>query len=198
MNESVVRQCAHHSITYLHSWLSIWLSVCIAIGGHRSLSRNTRAGLWTEHIARPRQLASIPDPDIRFLSSPASVSTPRCFDTWVRNSANLRWSFQQSHLQTVSSVTPHQPLSHTLPSISVSRRSIGQVWQNFNDVADGFGISKDEMQEICVSLKDELNISRLAMLEKAASFFQTLDTDRVILISLESLYFSYVCFVRTV
>lgn len=64
------------------------------------------------------------------------------------------------------------------PFSNLSRRSISQIWQNFNDIADGFGISKDEMQEICVSLKDELNVSRLAMIEKAGSFFQTLDTDK--------------------
>lgn len=68
-------------------------------------------------------------------------------------------------------VLPAEPFSN------LSRRSISQVWQNFNDIADGFGISKDEMQEICVSLKDELNVSRLAILEKAGSFFATLDTD---------------------
>ena len=64
------------------------------------------------------------------------------------------------------------------PFSNLSRRAISLVWQNFNDIADGFGVSKDEMQEICVTLKDELNISRLAMLEKSSSFFQTLDTDK--------------------
>lgn len=69
----------------------------------------------------------------------------------------------------------------------MSRRSISQVWQNFNDIADGFGISKDEMQEMCVSLKEELNISRLAMIEKAGSFFQLMDTDKVrVIINIQS------------
>jgi hypothetical protein len=69
-------------------------------------------------------------------------------------------------------------VSSAEPFSNLSRRAISLVWQNFNDIADGFGISKDEMQEICVTLKDELNISRLAMLEKSSAFFHTLDTDK--------------------
>jgi len=35
------------------------------------------------------------------------------------------------------------------------------------------------LEEICTDLKDELNVSRLAMIEKAASLFHVLDTDKV-------------------
>jgi hypothetical protein len=35
------------------------------------------------------------------------------------------------------------------------------------------------MEEICADLKDELNISRLAMIEKASALFNALDTDKV-------------------
>jgi hypothetical protein len=35
------------------------------------------------------------------------------------------------------------------------------------------------MEEISVSIKDELNISRLAVIEKAAALFTVLDTDKV-------------------
>ena len=59
------------------------------------------------------------------------------------------------------------------------RKSISQIWQIFNDIADGFGICRDELEEICADLKDELNVSRLAMIEKAGALFQVLDTDKV-------------------
>lgn len=62
---------------------------------------------------------------------------------------------------------------------TVSRRSIGQVWKNFNDIADGFGVSRDEVQEVCVTLKDELNVARLTVMEKASALFDKLDTDKV-------------------
>jgi hypothetical protein len=52
----------------------------------------------------------------------------------------------------------------------------------FNEVADGFGISKEEMEEILADLKDELNVSRLAMVEKGGALFTILDTDMVSLV----------------
>jgi hypothetical protein len=61
----------------------------------------------------------------------------------------------------------------------VSRKSITLVWRVFNDIADGFGISKEELEEICSDLKDELNVSRLAMIEKSGALFRVLDTDKV-------------------
>lgn len=64
------------------------------------------------------------------------------------------------------------------PFSNLSRRAIANLWQAFNDIADGFGVSKDEFTEICCNLKDEWNVSRLAVTGKAAAFFQVLDTDR--------------------
>lgn len=49
----------------------------------------------------------------------------------------------------------------------------------FNDIADGFGISKEELEEICSDLKDEINVSRLAMTEKTGALFTIIDTDKV-------------------
>jgi hypothetical protein len=54
------------------------------------------------------------------------------------------------------------------------------LWRVFNDIADGFGISKEELEEICSDLKDEVNVSRLAMTEKTGALFTVLDTDKVI------------------
>lgn len=61
---------------------------------------------------------------------------------------------------------------------NLPRRAISNLWQVFNDIADGFGISKDELEEICADLKDELNLSRIAMLAKADSLFLVFDTDK--------------------
>ena len=49
----------------------------------------------------------------------------------------------------------------------------------FNDVADGFGVSREEIEEICADLKEELNVSKLALAEKSAALFDVLDTDKV-------------------
>lgn len=74
-------------------------------------------------------------------------------------------------------------LIHLKPSLftisPVSRKAVTLIWRVFNDIADGFGISREEMEEICADLKDELNISRLAMIEKASALFSALDTDKV-------------------
>lgn len=61
---------------------------------------------------------------------------------------------------------------------NLPRRAISNLWQVFNDIADGFGISKDEFEEICADLKDEMCLSRIAMIAKADSLFEVLDTDR--------------------
>lgn len=57
------------------------------------------------------------------------------------------------------------------------RRSISVLWQVFNDIADGFGITADEMQEIFTDIAIELNISQNAVREKANALFLLLDTD---------------------
>lgn len=61
---------------------------------------------------------------------------------------------------------------------NLSRASITLLWRGFNDIADGFGVSQDELEEICIDLKDELNISKLAIKEKTTALFLLLDTDK--------------------
>jgi len=63
------------------------------------------------------------------------------------------------------------------PFVNLPKKAIQHTWQMFNDIADGFGINKEELEEICVDLKEELNISRLGMIEFASSFFFVFDTD---------------------
>ena len=40
--------------------------------------------------------------------------------------------------------------------------------QVFNSIADGFGISIEELQEICIDLKDELNMTKVSITERIA------------------------------
>ena len=61
---------------------------------------------------------------------------------------------------------------------NLSRRAIANLWQAFNDVADGFGISLEEFVEICSILKDEWSISHSSISQKAEAFFYVMDTDK--------------------
>lgn len=64
------------------------------------------------------------------------------------------------------------------PFSNLPKRSITHIWQVFNSIADGFGICREELEEMCADLKFELNISRLATVENAAALFLVLDTDK--------------------
>jgi microtubule-associated protein-like 6 len=64
------------------------------------------------------------------------------------------------------------------PFANLPRKAIAHLWTVFNDIADGFGISVDELVEICTDLKDELNMSRLSIIEKTTLLFELLDTDK--------------------
>ena len=64
------------------------------------------------------------------------------------------------------------------PFANLPRKAINHLWQVFNDIADGFGISVDELIEICADLKDEINVSRLSIIEKSTLLFELLDTDK--------------------
>eukprot|EP01038_Epipyxis_sp_PR26KG_P009724 gene9724-13087_t len=63
------------------------------------------------------------------------------------------------------------------PFLCLSRRSLINSWQVFNHVADGFGITRDELQEILRDLKGELNVSHVSMNEKTSDLFDCFDTD---------------------
>ena len=67
--------------------------------------------------------------------------------------------------------------SESKPFSNLPKKAIQHTWQMFNDIADGFGIGKDEVEEICADLKEELNVSRLSMLEYSSALFYALDTD---------------------
>ena len=64
------------------------------------------------------------------------------------------------------------------PFCNLSRKYVTHLWQIFNDISDGFGISQDEFEEICSDLVNELNVTRSAMGGKSIALFQVYDTDK--------------------
>ena len=57
--------------------------------------------------------------------------------------------------------------------------AIESLWEAFNDVADGFGITLFEFQEICAELAGELGVNRVKMDDKSEALFKVLDNDSV-------------------
>ena len=55
--------------------------------------------------------------------------------------------------------------------VNLSPGAIEAIWESFNDVADGFGISLCEMQLICQELTSELEVGR-PLLDKQVQSFQ--------------------------
>ena len=55
--------------------------------------------------------------------------------------------------------------------------AINALWESFNDVADGFGISLCEMQLICQELTTELESSRSALNKHVQTLFNQIDSD---------------------
>jgi WD40 repeat protein/Ca2+-binding EF-hand superfamily protein len=66
-----------------------------------------------------------------------------------------------------------------LPFVNYQRESIYNLWESFNDVAEGFGINVDEFKEICSVLQSSLGNIRKAALERICEtlFDAVLDTD---------------------
>ena len=67
----------------------------------------------------------------------------------------------------------HFPLSTGTPSLT-----LGNNLYVSTDVADGFGVSQYEMEEICSELMDELSVNRTKMNEYTGMLFRLLDTDK--------------------
>ena len=43
-------------------------------------------------------------------------------------------------------------------TLTVPRESIGHLWEAFHDIAEGFGLQLDELQEICGVLEGDMRI----------------------------------------
>jgi hypothetical protein len=67
----------------------------------------------------------------------------------------------------------------SLPLLTVPFAAIESLWEAFNDVADGFGITLYEFQEICAELTNELGVNRVKMDDKSDALFRVLDSDAV-------------------
>jgi WD40 repeat protein len=63
------------------------------------------------------------------------------------------------------------------PFLNLSPTALAALWDSFNDVADGFGLSSREVQQICAILQDELQLPRCKLDEKASGLMDLLDVD---------------------
>ena len=62
----------------------------------------------------------------------------------------------------------------------VEKDAVRDLWESFNDVAEGFGINCDEYKEICSVLQGPLGNIRKPQLERLCeTCFDLLDTDEV-------------------
>ncbi|EQC40263.1 hypothetical protein SDRG_02167 [Saprolegnia diclina VS20] len=65
-----------------------------------------------------------------------------------------------------------------LPFLNISEKDVNKCWESFNDVAEGFGINKAEMIDICSPLQDTFEIKAKAEMERiTALLFEAMDTD---------------------
>ncbi|DBA05060.1 TPA: hypothetical protein N0F65_000748 [Lagenidium giganteum] len=64
------------------------------------------------------------------------------------------------------------------PFVNASEKDVNKLWEAFNDVAEGFGLTQDEMAEICRALQPTLEIHAKADMDAlTAVLFNALDTD---------------------
>ena len=68
--------------------------------------------------------------------------------------------------------------SQTRLFVNVSPGAIEALWESFNDVSDGFGISSYEMQVICQELASELEVGIPLLNKKVEELFVRMDSDR--------------------
>ena len=64
------------------------------------------------------------------------------------------------------------------PFINLRKAALYKLWEAFNDVADGFGLTRTEFKEIMESLELELMLSQQEMAELSFALFECLDTDK--------------------
>ncbi|ETV90516.1 hypothetical protein H310_14706 [Aphanomyces invadans] len=65
-----------------------------------------------------------------------------------------------------------------LPFLNISEKDVNKCWESFNDVAEGFGINRIEMIDICSPLQDSFEIKAKAEMERITGLlFDAMDTD---------------------
>jgi Ca2+-binding EF-hand superfamily protein len=67
----------------------------------------------------------------------------------------------------------------------VPRSCIYDLWEAFNDIAEGFGLTMDEFQEILKSaLLETLSVTERVLNNDAEKAFQLLDDDKASLLAI--------------
>ena len=64
------------------------------------------------------------------------------------------------------------------PFLNLRKHSVELLWESFNDVADGFGLSRDEFVEIMMVLENAMQRKRSELVEMSNELFDNLDTDK--------------------
>lgn len=59
------------------------------------------------------------------------------------------------------------------------RAAVDDLWEAFNDVAEGFGIDVDELKEIFVILQEPLDMAKKPLASLTEALFIAFDTDEV-------------------
>ena len=112
----------------------------------------------------------------------ASLLRPPLPEVLSANTLTLWFTTRKAHTP-----RPLTPPCNTLalwpprfrPAAAVPFAAIESLWEAFNDVADGFGITLFEFQEICAELAGELGVNRVKMDDKSEALFKVLDNDSV-------------------
>ena len=61
---------------------------------------------------------------------------------------------------------------------NLSQKSISRLWQNFNDFADGFGITISEFEQIFGPIHEDIDCSVVAIKQHSRIFFELMDSDK--------------------
>ena len=70
------------------------------------------------------------------------------------------------------------------PFVNLDRLAVYELWEAFNDIAEGFGLNVDEFAEICTALQETVfaDAPKAVILKAAEAMFVALDTDENLLV----------------
>lgn len=63
--------------------------------------------------------------------------------------------------------------------LPVSREAVDDLWESFNDVAEGFGVDVDELKEMLTVLQEPLDLPKKPLADLTERLFIAFDTDNV-------------------
>ena len=73
------------------------------------------------------------------------------------------------------------------PFLNLPKAALDELWEAFNDIAEGFGLTCGEFQDIMLCLQDHLSMKKADLEDLAKDVFVALDTDEVRYYSLDQL-----------